>query len=104
VGSRWFEPADLEEHTRLRHGASGAACPECGVWRWLPLAPEQYPPVYPSPDWEGHPVIASPEWFGDVRMAYRRLLFVRELGELLAKASPRDFELREVAVADQIRE
>jgi hypothetical protein len=40
-------------------------------------------------------VAASPEWFGDGWNSYRQILVRRELAELLAGASPRDFKVKD---------
>jgi hypothetical protein len=44
-------------------------------------------------------IAASPEWFGDGWNSFRQVLVRRELAELLAQASPRDFYLAEVTMA-----
>lgn len=36
---------------------------------------------------------ANPEWFGNGWKAFRQVLVRRELAELLAAASPRDFKV-----------
>ena len=46
--------------------------------------------------WDGHDVVASPEWFGDGWKAYREVLFRRELAELIVAANPRRAGAREV--------
>lgn len=43
VGDAWFDPDELRERTKARHGASGAECSTCGIWRWLPLPSEELP-------------------------------------------------------------
>lgn len=95
VGSAWFDPDELRERTRSRHGASGATCGECGIWRWLPLAAADLPSLRVEAFPEGADIAASPEWFGDGRKAFRQILVRRQLAELLAEASPRDFVVRE---------
>ena len=41
-------------------------------------------------------IAASPEWFGDGGKSFRLFLARRELAELLAARSPRDFWVHEV--------
>lgn len=41
-------------------------------------------------------IVASPEWFGDGWKALRQILVRRELAELIAAASPRDFAVQQV--------
>ncbi len=90
--SAWFDRTELTERTSARHGSPGRSCPTCGVWRWYPLYYRQLPAVLldAAPPVS---VIASPEWFGDGLQAYRHVLFQRELAELIASASPRDFKV-----------
>jgi hypothetical protein len=47
IGAAWFDPDDLRTRTIAKHGAAGAQCSECGVWRWYPLLSEEMPP-YPN--------------------------------------------------------
>ena len=94
VGDEWFDPAELTERTLALHGASGATCPECRVWRWLPLPSEDLPPLRVPPFSHDVDIAASPEWFGDGWKAFRQILVRRELAELIAMASPRDFRVR----------
>lgn len=90
VGGPWYAPEDLERATVARHGSAGATCPECGVWRWLPLLIEDRPPLRTPPP--ASTVVAdSGEWFGAGRNGFRHQLFCRELAELIVAASPRDF-------------
>lgn len=96
VGDVWFDPDELRKKAAARHGTPGATCPECGVWRWMPLIFGFLPPVRTSPEWARHDVIASPEWFGDGRQAFRQILVRRELAELIAAASPKDFKVQDV--------
>lgn len=94
VGDAWFDPDELREKTIARHGTAGATCAECGLWRWMPLPFGMLPPLrisLPSAD-----IVASPEWFGDGWKAFRQVLVRRELAELIAGASPRDFKVQEV--------
>jgi hypothetical protein len=96
VGEAWFDAAELEGRAKAKHGSAGATCPECGVWRWMPLSYAHLPPLRPEPAWEGKDVIASPEWFGDGWKAFRQILVRRVLAQLIAQASPKDFKVREV--------
>jgi hypothetical protein len=101
VGERWFDPDELGARTTEAHGKAGAECPECGVWRWLPLgftplppmSEVVFPPLLDIPELDAVDVAASPEFFGDGMQAYRLLLFRRELADALVAASPRDFEI-----------
>ncbi|MBB5789407.1 hypothetical protein [Jiangella mangrovi] len=96
VGERWFDPDELRRRTHLRHGRDGVACPTCGTWRWLPLRLVEQPPVHVGPELAAAPIAASPEWFGDGWSSFHKLLMVRELAELIQRASPRDFTVEEV--------
>jgi hypothetical protein len=96
IGESWFDHGELCERMIARHGVAGAACPECGVWRWMPMGFDQLPPLRISPDLGDAAIAASPEWFGDGWKAFRQILVRRDLAELLATASPRDFKLQEV--------
>jgi hypothetical protein len=89
----WFDPDELRKRVVARHGSAGAECPTCGVWRWYPLAWSMLPPLRAqiADDVE---VAASQEWFGDGCRAFRELVFRRPLAETIARASPRDFEVR----------
>ena len=95
VGPEWFDPNELRERAIARHGSAGAECPECRVWRWLPLPFDLLPPVQPGPDWERHDVVASPEWFGDGSRSFREILVRRGLAKLIVEASPKDFKIQE---------
>ena len=44
IGERWFDVDELRKLTTAKHGAAGARCDECGVWRWYPLLSEEMPP------------------------------------------------------------
>ena len=92
VGTAWFDPESLGEAATGLHERAGAACPECGVWRWLPVPVEHLPPPLPLPELADHDVAASPEFFGDGYKAFRRIRLRRELAEFLVTASPADFE------------
>ena len=105
VGDRWFDHDELRARVMGAHGAPGAECVACGVWRWLPLgfAPgmtaEVLPPLLDVPAFEDYDVVASPEWFGDGMSAFRQILVRRELASFLVSTSPRDLEIVEPAWA-----
>jgi len=93
----WFEPEWLSKLTSSVHGVAGATCPDCRVWRWMPVGMEDLQ-LPPANVFKGDPaVVASPEWFGDGAQAFRQILWRRDLAQLLLKVSPRDFKLQEVA-------
>ena len=96
-GERWFDPEELCAKAIERHGVAGATCSDCGGWRWMPLVfgllPESRLMPWPG---EGLDIVASPEWFGDGWKAFRQVLVRRELAELIAAASPRDFTVVDV--------
>jgi hypothetical protein len=94
VGPAWFDQDELRERVIARHGTAGATCAGCGIWRWLPLPFESWPPLRIDLSSAESDVAASPEWFGDGWKAFRHVLFRRELAELIAKASPRDFVVK----------
>jgi hypothetical protein len=96
IGERWFDPEELREAAVAQHGTDGAKCRECGVWRWMPLAFGDLPPLRIAPPLGEVNIAASPEWFGDGWQAFRQVLIRRELAELIAEASPRDFIVNEV--------
>lgn len=100
IGSNWFDVKELDVRVKSVHGQSGAACAECQTWRWLPLDFSEAPPVVADPkSWAPYDVVASPEWFGDGWQAFRQILYKRELAELIASASPRDFRVGTVEVS-----
>lgn len=101
VGAPWFDPHELRRRTRARHGVAGVTCRRCGTWRWMPLSLEELPPVHVGPELAAAPMAASPEWFGDGWSSFHKLLVVRELAELIRRASPRDFTVEEVAQVDE---
>ena len=94
----WYDPKELAASAEARHGTTGAECPECSVWRWMPLVPELMPPRRWIPGADTPPVVASPEWFGDGLNSFRLILLRRDLAETIAKTSPRDFETYEEAI------
>ena len=96
TGERWFDSEELHRAAVAQHGTAGAVCPECGVWRWMPLAFGTLPPLRITPPLRDEAVAASPEWFGDGHKAFRQILVRRELAERIAQASPRDFKVSEV--------
>lgn len=98
VGDVWFDHDELRVKATERHGVAGAACAECGVWRWMPLAFGFLPPLRIAPSLgEDVDIAASPEWFGDGWKAFRQILVRRELAELIAASSPRDFRVQPVS-------
>lgn len=106
VGEAWFDPTELEQRTIEAHGTPGARCDSCGLWRWMPLGfypvpPMQsvvLPPLQVTPDTalDNVHIAASPERFGDGFNTFRQILVRRELAELIATASPRDFTIHEL--------
>lgn len=96
VGDAWFDPDDLRERAVAQHGTAGASCPECGVWRWMPLAFGQLPPLSIALNPDEVDIAASPERFGDGHDAFRQILVRRELAEMIASASPADFKTQSV--------
>lgn len=96
VGDAWFDEQELREATIARHGTDGARCPDCGTWRWMPLHFDLLPPLRITLPVDDQAIAASPEWFGDGMQAFRKILVQRELAELLAAASPRDFTVRDI--------
>lgn len=97
VGEVWFDAEELREAAIAQHGTAGTTCAECAVWRWMPLAFGTLPPLRITPPLGEVDVAASPEWFGDGWNSYRQILVHRELAELLADASPKDFAIKEVS-------
>lgn len=95
VGDMWFDPDGLAQRAVEVHGSAGATCPVCGVWRWMPLTLRRDLPLVLEPGTLHGDIAASPEWFGDVRKSFRLFLVRRELAELLAARSPRDFWVHE---------
>jgi hypothetical protein len=103
VGDVWFDPDELRKRALAQHGTPGAACPDCGMWRWLPLGFEPtlpgrkqvLPPLREVPEFEHFDVIASPEWFGDGMSAFRQILVRRDVASMISAASTRDFRIVE---------
>jgi hypothetical protein len=91
----WFDHAELEGKVLARHGSLGSTCPECGVWRWMPIAGPQLPPFrIKDPLAEGD-IVASPEWFGVGLKSFHQVLVRRELADFLVHSSPKDFALEQ---------
>ena len=105
-GDTWFDPDELRATLLAEHPSAGAMCDDCGTWRWMPLGFEPIPPMYTlglpalriTPPLGDVDIAASPEWFGDGMKSFRKILFRRELAEMLAAASPRDFKVGEVKI------
>jgi hypothetical protein len=97
IGTSWFDRDELHAKAVERHGVAGARCSECGLWRWMPLGFGLLPPLRITPPLDDVAIAASPEWFGDGWKAFRQIVMRRELADLLAKASPRDFAVKAVA-------
>lgn len=89
----WFNPSELEAATTATHGRAGSTCEECGTWRWLGLGFDNVSPLVNGALDGAGAIIASPEWFGSVRHAYREVRLVKELADLLAARSPQDLKL-----------
>jgi hypothetical protein len=93
VGTQWFAPEQLRARAVARHGVAGETCPVCDRWRWMPI------PIGELPAFDGGDVLgnvdaaASPEWFGAGHQSFRRVLFRRELAELIVAASPKDLKV-----------
>lgn len=63
----------------------------------MPLVYGFLPPLKITPDLGDVDIAASPEWFGDGWKAFRQILIRRQLAELIAAASPRDFKVQAVS-------
>jgi hypothetical protein len=96
IGDAWFDMTELRSAAIARHGTDGARCAGCGVWRWMPLSFDFLPPVRATPALGEVVIAASPEWFGDGWKAFRQILVRRDLAELIAQASPKDFVVKSV--------
>lgn len=94
VGTFWFDPEKLRAAAIARHAVDGATCTECGVWRWMPLTFGLLPRLRLTLSLGDVAIAGSPEWFGDGKQAFRQILVRRELAELIAAASPRDFRVQ----------
>jgi hypothetical protein len=100
TAEQWYDTAELRDAVMSRHGRAGATCPDCGVWRWLSLPEKERPQYRIRPSLGNAVIAASPEWFGDGWLAYREILVRRDLAEVIAHASPRDFEIRPMQFAE----
>jgi hypothetical protein len=97
LGERWFDPDELCAAAISRHGVAGAACSDCGVWRWMPMEFGMLPALQITPPLGEVDVAASPEWFGDGMQSFRQILMRRELAELLVAAGAKDVMLQQPA-------
>jgi len=97
IGDAWFDPDELRARATAKHGAAGARCDDCGVWRWYPLLSDEMPAYRCLAIERDVHIAASPEWFGDGHKAFRQIIVRRSLAELIVAASPRDFRVRELA-------
>jgi len=97
LGEMWFDPDELRAAAVARHGVAGAACSDCGVWRWMPLAFGMLPSLRITPSLGAVDIAASPEWFGDGMQSFRQILMRGELAEILVAASPKDVKVRDPA-------
>ncbi|MDC7122692.1 hypothetical protein OMK64_14230 [Cellulomonas fimi] len=95
-GDAWVDEDELRAVAVAEHGTAGATCPVCGTWRWMPLDFDELPPLRIEPPLGDVDIAASPEWFGDGWSAFRQILVRRELAEIIAQVSPRDFRVRPV--------
>lgn len=91
----WFDETLLRERVRARHDDDGARCPQCGVWRWLPLASKHLPAVEPALDRSDGALVASCEWFGDGKQAFRELRLCRPLALALVSLNPRVWSIED---------
>ena len=101
AGESWFDADALRKASVERYGTDGRNCRECGRWKWMPLVFGLLPELTIVGDLGSADVIASPEWFGDGRKAFRQLLVRRELAELIAGSSPKDFRAQSVALGEK---
>lgn len=97
IGDSWFDSDELRDKAIEHYGVAGKTCSDCGVWRWMPLTFGILPRLRITPALGGVDIAASPEWFGDGWKAFRQILVRRELAELLAVSSPRDFKVESVS-------
>lgn len=102
TAERWHRPEDLSAAVRARHAPHygdrvGALCGGCGRWKWLPVNETDVPVLGDALE-SSSDVIASPEVFGAGLVAFRHVLFRRQLGETLAGASPRDWDVMNVMI------
>lgn len=99
VGTQWFDADELRAASIMRNGSDGAQCDGCNRWRWMPVPWDLATPLRIQPPLADVDIAASPEWFGAGWKSFREILVRRELADLLANASPRDFAVREVEMA-----
>lgn len=99
VGTQWFDADELRTAATMRNGSDGTRCDGCNRWRWMPVPWDVAPPLRIQPPLTEVDIAASPEWFGAGWKSYREVLVRRELAELIAEASPRDFAVVEVDMA-----
>jgi hypothetical protein len=92
----WFDEGLMEKQVVKYDRRQEDRCDVCMTWKWPPLLFGNLPPIQNVAQLFEYDVVASPEWFGSGRSAYRQVLFRRELAELLVAASPRDFAIKEV--------
>jgi hypothetical protein len=98
LGDSWFDHDELRAKAVELHGVPGATCVECGVWRWMPLTFDFLPQLGITPALgDDVNIAASPEWFGDGWRAFRQIVVRRELAEMIAATSPRDFKVQPVS-------
>jgi hypothetical protein len=93
----WYVSDQLAVAVKARHGhhygdQTGARCPGCGHWRWLPVG-EGDASLRSTSVAVASDAIASPEIFGDGLTSFRHLLFRRPLGEALVAANPRTWSM-----------
>jgi hypothetical protein len=103
TSSNWHWSGDLSRaalrrHSRFSAEKTGSQCPVCRVWKWLPVSEDEVPTIAGALNSTAD-LIASPEWFGDGRAAFRHVAFRRGLAELLHGASPRNWDIRELQLA-----
>ncbi len=96
VGDAWFDEEALRTAAVAHFGVDGATCSECGMWRWMPLNFDILPPLRITHSLGDVAIAGSPEWFGAGKRAFRQILVRRELADLVAAASPRDFKVQDV--------
>lgn len=96
VGSQWLDVDEIRAASVARNGSDGNLCQGCNRWRWLPVPVKPFPPFRMKTFLGANDIAPSPEWFGDGWNSLPQVLVRRELAELLAEASHRDFDLAEV--------
>ncbi|MFI7674979.1 hypothetical protein [Actinophytocola sp. NPDC049390] len=101
----WYDPAQLSvavtaRHEELNGESTGAHCPGCGRWKWLPIL-EGEAPIRAEALATTSAVIASPEVFGDGLQSFRHLLFRQPLAAALVRANPRTWSELPVAATTE---